>query len=215
MKFIKRLFGHKSDKAAQSASSKIEYEQDTPIAVRQEDGWMVLLKKSHTDGAITLYRERSDAQPLSDEAVIVGLAAAFVKMPSDKQTAHLQQTQGGRQLVVKIDSASSVLKTQPPKEWDVPCYMVCLYDNILDNNKGTLNRYELYAVSAGMPKDQGHIEVFENVELAKAYCEKGSWDFAAIRDRSTGQAIWYWACPATEEKWRWITAKEFDTQFPK
>jgi len=86
---------------------------------------------------------------------------------------------------------------------------------LLHKNEDPIRRYELHAISAGKEKDQGHIEVFENVKQAKAYCEKGKWDFAAIRDRSTGQAVWYWSCPSTEKKWRWMTAREFDSRFPK
>jgi len=90
-----------------------------------------------------------------------------------------------------------------------------LFKNLFGKNKGSTNRYELYAISAGQQKDKAHIEVFENVEQAKAYCEQGRWDFASIRDRSTGQALWYWACPSAGKKWLWMTAKEFDTRFPK
>jgi len=101
-----------------------------PIVIRQEDGWGVFFRKADMDELIRLYRNRPDAQPLSDNAVIVTVAAGFTNMTKDKQIAHAKQAHDGRNLVVKINSAFDAINPRPSKEWDVPCYMVCLYDNI-------------------------------------------------------------------------------------
>ena len=100
------------------------------LVIKQKDGYGVFIKKSDATEFISLYRKRSDAQPLTDDAVIVSLASQFTDLPEAKKTEHMMQAHEGRKFITEINSAFDMLNPKPSKEWDVPCYMVFLYDDI-------------------------------------------------------------------------------------